>query len=424
MYARATLSNGVRILTSTVPSVRSVSIGFFFGVGSRYETTLQSGVSHFIEHMLFKGSARFPTARVISESIEGVGGILDAATDKELTVYSAKIASTQFELAFGVLADMVRHPLLDPAELEKERRVIIEELNMYRDSPQEWVGVIGDETVWPNDLSLGREVAGTRETVSGITRDEMEAYRTSHYVPGNLVLGVVGNVDHDRIVAAAERLLGDWEHRPVPLWTPCPRPLDVPRVRVEYRETEQTNLCLYAGGLSHKDPDNYALSLLNAILGDGMASRLFLEVREQQGLAYDISSSPINYHDTGAFVIGAGVEPSRTVAALQAVFGELRRLRDEPVADDELTRAREYTKGRLALRLEDTSSIASWLGAQEVILGEVHELDEIMARYDAVNASDVQRLARTLFTSDQLRLAIIGPQKDPAQLDQIMHVES
>ncbi|MGH2515513.1 MAG: M16 family metallopeptidase, partial [Ktedonobacterales bacterium] len=303
MHARATLSNGVRILTSTVPSVRSVTIGFFFGVGSRYETSAQAGVSHFIEHMLFKGSARYPTARAISESVEGVGGILDAGTDKELTVYSAKIASEQFELAFEVLADMVRYPLLDPSELEKERRVIIEELSMYRDSPQEWVGVIGDETVWPNDLPLGREVAGTRETVGGITRDEMEAYRTSHYVPGNLVLGVVGDVEHARVVDAAERLLGDWERRPTPLWTPCPRPLDVPRVRVEHRKTEQTNLCLYAGGISHKDPDNYALGLLNAVLGDGMASRLFLEVREQQGLAYDVNSSPVNYHDTGSFVI-------------------------------------------------------------------------------------------------------------------------
>lgn len=422
MHARATLSNGVRILTSTVPSVRSVSIGFFFGVGSRYETTHQAGVSHFIEHMLFKGSTRYPTARVISESIEGVGGILDAATDKELTVYSAKIASAHFELAFGVLADMVRHPLLDPSELEKERRVILDELSMYRDSPQEWVSVIGDETVWPNDLPLGREVAGTRETITAISRAEIEAYRTSHYVPGNLVLGVVGDVEHARVVEAAERLLGDWERRPVPPWTPCPRPLDVPHVRVEYRKTEQTNLCLYAGGLSHKDPDNYALGLLNAILGDGMASRLFLEVREQQGLAYDISSSPANYHDTGTFVIGAGVEPGHTVAALKAILGELRRLREEPLGSEELDRAREYTKGWLALRLEDTSSVASWLGVQEVILDEVRELDETLARYDAVTADDVQRLAQALFTDEQLRLAVIGPHKDPAQLDRILRL--
>jgi predicted Zn-dependent peptidase len=194
-------------------------------------------------------------------------------------------------------------------------------------------------------------------------------------------------------------------------------------VRVEYRKTEQTNLCLYAGGLAHKDLDNYALGLLNAILGDGMASRLFLEVREQQGLAYDISSSPVNYHDTGAFVIGAGVEPGRIVAALEATLGELRRLREEPVGDAELARAKEYTKGRLALRLEDTSSVASWLGVQEAILNEVRELDETMAHYDAVTPGDIQRLARALFTDEQLRLAIIGPHKDPHQLDRVLHIE-
>ena len=422
MHARATLPNGVRILTSTVPYVRSVSIGFFFSVGSRYEIAPLAGASHFIEHMLFKGSERYPTAQVISESVEGVGGILDAATDKELTVYSAKIASAHFDLAFGVLADMVRHPLLDPKEMEKERHVIIEELGMYRDSPQEWVSVIGDETVWPN-LPLGREVAGTRETVSAITRAEMEAYRISHYVPRNLVLGVVGDVEHARVVEAAERLLGDWDHHPAPLWIPCPWPLDVPRLRLEYRKTEQTNLCLYGGGLAHKDPDNYALSLLNAILGDGMASRLFLEVRERQGLAYDVSSSPVNYHDTGAFVIYAGIEPSRTVAALQAILGELRRMREEPVGKAELARAKEYTKGRLALRLEDTSSVASWLGVQEALLDEVRELDETMARYDVVSADDIQRLAQALFTDEQLRLAIIGPHKDPAQLERMLRVE-
>ncbi|HST88111.1 MAG TPA: pitrilysin family protein, partial [Ktedonobacterales bacterium] len=199
MHERATLANGIRILTARMPWVRSVSIAYFFGVGSRYEAADESGVSHFIEHMLFKGSERYPTAQAISETIEGVGGVLDAATDKELTVYSAKIASVHFELAVGLLADMVRHPRLEEAEMEKERRVIIEEIGMYRDSPQEWVGVLGDETFWPNNLPLGREVAGTRETVEGIARARLRDYYASHYVPGNLVLSVVGNVEHGAV---------------------------------------------------------------------------------------------------------------------------------------------------------------------------------------------------------------------------------
>lgn len=422
MYQRATLKNGIRILTSQMTHVRSVSIAYFFAVGSRYEDAEVAGVSHFIEHMLFKGSCRYPTAQAISEAIEGVGGVLDAATDKELTVYSAKIASHHFDLAMGLLADMVRHPRLDPTELEKERRVITEEINMYRDSPQEWVGVLGDETFWPNNLSLGREVAGTRETVEAITREALDAYRVAHYVPGNLVLSVVGNIEHDQVVAAAEQLLGDWTPAPVPLWTPCPPPLDAPRVRLETRKTEQTNLCIFTPGVAHNDPDYYTLVLLNAILGDGMSSRLFNEVREQQGLAYDVSTSPVNYHDTGAFVIYAGVEPKRTPAALRAIVRELARIREETVSGDELTRAKEYTKGRMALRLEDTHSVASWLGGQESLLNEVRELDENLMRIDAVTMDDIQRVSRALFTDEWLRIALIGPHKDAAQFDDLLHL--
>lgn len=419
MYSRTTLPNGIRILTSPMSYVRSVSITFFFGVGSRYERAELSGVSHLIEHMLFKGSRRFPTAQIISETIEGVGGILDAATDKELTVYSAKIASRHFDLAMDLLADMVRHPVMDPAELEKERRVIIEELSMYRDSPSEWVSVLGDETMWP-DLPLGREVAGTRETVSSISREAMEAYRVSHYVPGNLVVAVAGDAEHEQVVQSVERLLGGWEPQPAPLWAPCPPPQAATRVRLEQRKTEQTNFCLYTAGLSHKDPDYYALALLNAILGDGMASRLFLEVRERQGLAYDVSTSPVSFHDTGAFVVYAGVEPARTLPALKAILRELDLLRREGVPQAELTRAKEYTKGRMALRLEDTHSVASWLGGQEALLSEVRELDEALVRVDAVSRDDIQRLAQSLFTEDALRLALIGPHKDAAQFERAL----
>lgn len=411
MHARATLPNGIRILTSRMSYVRSVSITYFFGVGSRYESADLSGVSHLIEHMLFKGSRRYPTAQIISETIEGVGGILDAATDKELTVYSAKIASRHYDLAMDLLADMVRHPLMQPEELEKERRVILEELSMYRDSPSEWVSVLGDETMWPN-LPLGREVAGTRETVTTMTREAMEAYRVSHYVPGNLVVAVAGDIEHERVVQSVERLMGDWEPRLAPLWTPCLPPSGVPRVRLEQRKTEQTNFCLYMPGLSHKDPDYYALALLNAILGDGMASRLFLEVRERQGLAYDVSTSPVSFYDTGAFVVYAGVEPARTGAALKAILHELGAVRREGIPEEELVRAKEYTKGRMALRLEDTHSVASWLGGQEALLDEVRELDEALERVDAVCRDDIHRLAQALFVDDALRLAIIGPHKD------------
>jgi predicted Zn-dependent peptidase len=419
MYERATLPNGVRILTERMPYVRSVSVALFFGVGSRYEDASLAGVSHFIEHMLFKGSQRYPTAQIISEAIEGVGGVIDAATDKELTVYSAKIASQHFDLAMGVLADMVRHPRLEPHEIEKERRVIVEEISMYRDSPQDWVGVLADEMLWP-DLPLGREVAGTRETVGAMSREHVEGYWRAYYVPGNLVLSAVGDLHHAQVVEAAVRLLGDWQPAPAPAWEPCPPPPGTSRVRLEYRPTEQTNFCLTMPGLSYNDRDYYVLTVLNAVLGDGMSSRLFLEVRERHGLAYDVSSAPMSYHDTGSFVVYAGVDPAQTAPALRAILGELARMRGEPVPEAELQRAKEYTKGRMALRLEDTHSVASWLGGQEALRQRVLELDDVMARFDAVTVEDIQRVASALFREEWLRLAIIGPHRDAAELDQLL----
>lgn len=421
MFTRATLPNGVRILTAQMPYVRSVSLAYYFSVGSRYEGEEQSGISHFIEHMFFKGSEQYPTAQSISETIDGVGGVLDAETGKEVTVYSARVASRHFDLAMGLIADMVRHPRFEPDEVEKEQRVILEELSMYMDTPQDWVGVLADEVVWPG-LPLGREVVGTKETVQAMTREAVVDYYKSHYVPGNLVLSVAGDVSHERVMAVATALLGDWQPAEVPRWQPSPAPLDVPRVLLQRRETEQTNFCLMTRGIPHKHPDHYTLVLLNAILGDSMSSRLFYEVRERQGLAYDVSSSPSSYHDTGTMVVYAGVDPERTSAALEAILAQLARMRDEPVSAAELTRAKEYTKGRMALRLEDSGSIASWLGGHETLLGEIPTLDEVMALLDAVTAEDIQRVARELFREEWLRLALIGPHDDAAEFDRLLRL--
>jgi predicted Zn-dependent peptidase len=422
MYQRHTLSNGLRILTYHMPYVHSASILLFFGVGSRYESAEEAGISHLIEHMIFKGSESFPTAQVISETIEGVGGVLDAATDKELTIFSAKIADRHCKLALQLLADMVQRPRLDEVELEKERRVVIEELNMYHDSPQDWVSVLADETVWPG-LPLGREVAGTRQTIESISREAIRDYLATYYAPNNLIISVAGNLTHEWVTENIDELFGDWRPRSVPTFAPCPLPEGVARVQIEYRKTEQTNFCLLTPGVHHSSPDYYPIILLNAILGDGMSSRLFVEVREHQGLAYDVSTSPVSFHDTGVFVIYSGVEPRRTDAALRAVLNELVRIRDTEVTPGELIHAQEYTKGRMSLRLEDTHSIASWLGGQEALLHEIRSLEEIFARIDAVTGEDLQRLAKRLFQEEWLRLAVVGPHKSAAQFDAILHLD-
>ncbi|HZC06518.1 MAG TPA: pitrilysin family protein [Ktedonobacterales bacterium] len=421
MYQRVTLPNGIRVFTSQIPYLRSVSVAFYFGVGARYEPEVISGASHFIEHMLFKGSERFPTAQSISEAIEGVGGVLDAATDKEVTVYSAKVASQHFDLAMRLITDMARNPLMQAEEIEKERGVIIEELNMYRDSPADWVSVLADEAMWPGQ-PLGREVAGTRETVSTLSRETLLNYKARHYTPSNLVVSIAGNVSDAQVMETLTALLGDWPDATAPTWTPSPILPTTERVRLETRSTEQTNLCLLTPGIAHNDPRHYAMTLLNAALGDGMSSRLFVELRERLGLAYDIGSGPSYYHGTGAFTISAGVEPKRTEATIRAAIGELRKLRDEPLRADELARVKEYTKGRMALRLEDTYSVAAWMGGQEIITGEPLELDEVMARIDAVTVEQTQALARDLFTGEGLRLAVIGPQKDSAALERLLEM--
>jgi len=421
MYQRITLPNGIRVFTAEIRHVRSVSVAFYFGVGARYEADPISGASHFIEHMLFKGTERFPTAQSISEAIEGVGGALDAATDKEVTVYSAKVASHHFSLAMDVITDMIRRPLMSAEEVEKERGVIIEELNMYRDSPADWVNVLADEAMWPG-LALGREVAGTRETVESLTRELLLEHKARHYTPANLVISVAGNVSREQALDVITKRLGDWPAATAPSWEPCPIPTGAPRVRLETRPTEQTNICMLTPGLAHTDPRHYALTLLNAALGDGMSSRLFVEIRERLGLAYDIGSAPSYYHDTGAFSISAGVEPKRAAPTIAAVAHELRRLRDEPLAPAELSRVKEYTKGRMALRLEDTATVAAWMGGQEIVTGEPLELDEVMERLDAVTAEDIQRLARDLFRTEALRLAVIGPQRGLAEFERALEL--
>ncbi len=421
MYVRTTLPNGLRLVTAPISHVRSVSIAFFFGVGSRYESDEIAGVSHFIEHMIFKGSKRYPSAQLISETIEGVGGLLNASTDREMTVFTARIASKYFEQAMDLLADMVRNPLFAADEIARERRVISEEIGMYMDDPGSWVSVLANELFWKNQ-PLGREIAGTRETVQGMSATAIRQYHARHYLPNNLVISIAGDVTAEQVEDVATRLLGDWQPQDVPSWIPCPPESGIPQVHLESRETEQTNFDLLLLGLPYNDPDRYALSLLNTILGDSMSSRLFLEVRERQGLAYDVGSAPIQYHDTGAFSVTAGVAPEQTAAALTAILREVARMRDEPVGAEELTRAKEYTRGRITLSQENTGAVSGWYGAQELELGEIRELDEELEHYDAVTREDIQRVARRMFDESWLRLALIGPHDDAEAFERLLRL--
>ena len=407
-YERTTLSNGLRLLTTQMPGMRSASIAFFFAVGSRFEPSHIAGVSHFIEHMLFKGSKRYPTARAISEAIEGVGGVFNGSTGKELTSYTARVPGEYLPVVLDVLADMIRNSLFDVKEIEKERGVIIEELSSTQDDPQEWVNLLIDEAMWP-DLPLGRDDAGTLETVAQIQHQHLLEYLNSYYRPNSLVLSIAGNIDHLQVRQLVEDLFGDWQPKQIPSWTPCLPPRDAAPVRMLKKATEQTNISLATLGVASASPDYYTLLLINALLGDGMSSRLFQAVREEQGLAYDIGSYFNSYYETGSLVVSAGVDPTNTSETIRAIITELTRLCLTPVSAEELERNKAYLRGGIELGLEGTQQVASWLGSQESLHSHVLSIDEVVARVNAVTAQDIQRVAQACFAPEWRRLAIIGP---------------
>jgi len=408
LYQKTTLGNGLRIVSAEIPHARSVSTSLFIAAGSRHESDEVQGISHFIEHMLFKGTEKRPTPKDVSEAVEGIGGIFNAESGKEVTVYWNKVARVHWPIALEVLADLLLHSLFKPEEIEKERKVIIEELSMLFDSPGDWVHMLIDQAVW-GDHALGRDVGGTRESVSAIQRDQMLSYLRTHYVPANTVVAVAGAVSHAEVVDRVGSLLQDLPAGPATRWREASFAQSAPRVEVRNKRTEQAHLCLAVPGLSYVDPDRFALDLLNIVLGEGMSSRLFLQIREQKGLAYDVHSYTNYFSDTGSVVVYAGVDPQRAVETVEACLTEVERLKQEGVDDDELGRAKEFWKGRTLLRLEDTRSIAAWLGSQELLLDRVLEVEEVVEKIEAVTTDAVQAIANRLFVPERLSLAAIGP---------------
>ncbi len=408
MHEMTTLANGLRVLTVRLPHVQSVSLGFFLDVGSRYESEPLAGASHFIEHMVFKGTERRPTPLDIVDAIEGKGGILGASTGLETTLYWAKVASAHLPEALDVLSDMLLRPRFEPCDVEKERAVISEEISYTLDTPDGLAQLIVNQLQWPGH-PLGRDVAGTRQSVAELSRDALLDFMACHYRSGRAILGVAGQVEHQQIVALAESSIGDWQAGPRVDWQPAPSGCPGPALDVKFRNTEQAQLSFSFAALSRGDPDRYALQLLNVVLGEGMQSRLFQKVREELGLAYSVGSFVTSLQDTGAMGFYAGVRPDRAQEAISAIVNELDRLRQEPVPERELAKAIEFVRGRLALSLEDSFAIGSWYAHQQLLGPEVLEPSEVVARFEAVLPGDIQRLAGMIFQMERLNLAVVGP---------------
>ena len=390
-----------------MPHTRSVSMGIFIGAGSRYESDEIAGVSHFLEHLLFKGTKGWPTAREISEAVEGVGGSMNASTDREMTVLWSKVAEPHFRLALSVLVDMVLNPLLDATEMDKEREVVLEELRMVNDYPTNRLDLLIDEVLWPSQ-PMGRDVAGTQESVKNITQGQTLDYLRRQYTPSNAVVAVAGDISHAEVVDMLGEAFTEWVPEEAMSWYPVQDGQGTPRIRVEQRKTDQAHLCIGLPGLTLTHPDRYALSLMSVMLGEGMSSRLFLELREKQSLAYDVHSSVNLFRDCGSLTIYCGVEPLKSERAIAAILEQLKSLQHD-IPQGELEKAREMSKGRLLMRMEDSRTVSMWMGAQEMLMGRVQTVDEVVEHIDSVSTDDVERVAGDLIREDRLNLAVVGP---------------
>jgi predicted Zn-dependent peptidase len=408
MFERTALPAGPRVISARLPGARSVSIAAYVLAGSRLETPEQAGVAHFMEHITFKGTKRFPSTRAISEAIEGVGGSFNAATDRESTVYWVRVPRREATRAMDVLGELIVRPTLDEAEIDGERAVIVEEIRSYLDDPAEYAQILFQQAMF-GDGALGREICGDEDGIRALPAATIRDFWRSTYRPANTVVAVAGDIEHASSVDLAGAAFGTGNGA-VPGFAAAPTlPAGERALLRSRRDASQAQLIVGVPALRRDHPDAWTLAVLNAILGDGMSSRLFLSVREAQGLAYDVSSGLVDYADAGSLEISAGVDPERLPAALSALLAELVRLRDEDVPAEELAKTKAYLSGGLELRMDETRHLASWIGGQEALHDKVLTLDEALAAVAAVQATDVRELAGRLFVDDGLRLAAVAP---------------
>lgn len=420
MHKLSMLKNGLKVATESMAHMESVAVGVWINAGGRYENPKNSGISHLIEHLLFKGT-KSRDMMTIKQEIEGRGGSFNGFTSEEHTCYLVKVLAKDASLAVDILSDMVFNPRLDAEEVVKEKGVIIEEINMYKDMPSHYVHEILAEIMWPAE-PLGMPLAGTVESVKSITRGEIVAYKDTYYNAGNMLVVGAGKIEEEALRAMAEKFFGAPAGKEAPKFKAINIAQAAPSVRLISKETEQTHVALGLHSLNRFHPDKHALSLVNIILGANMSSRLFHIVRDEMALCYEISSSVRRYEDCGALVISAGVEERKLTKALEIILRELGRMKEEPVGGDELRRAKEYYKGQLLFALEDTMSHMLWLG-EKIISGEKDfSVKQILEKIEAVKPDDLMRVSRGLFTTNNLNLSVIGPVKEEKALKEVLSI--
>jgi predicted Zn-dependent peptidase len=404
--SKQVLSNGLTVITEAMPAVRSIAIGIWVRTGSRHERAAENGITHFLEHMVFKGTTH-RSAEEIARSADSIGGHLDAYTSKEYTAFSIKVLDEHLERAFDVLTDLVKNPLFRPEDVKKERKVIQEEIKMVEDTPDDLVHEIFTQAFWRGH-ALGLPILGTRQTVEGFDRRRLLSFFRRHYAPKLMLVTAAGNLQHARIAELAGRAFGD-----SPQGTPLPRgPAPVPYPHLKLRDKqdlEQVHLCIGAPGYSETHEKRYALLILNTVLGGGMSSRLFQNVREKRGLAYAVFSGLSMFQDAGCLSVYAGTSTANTRRLVGLVMEEFHTLKTTPLSKEEMKRAKDYLKGSLLLSFESTPSRMSNLARQEMVFGRHVSMEEIAAGIDAVTADEVLGVAREIFIGDRLALTALGP---------------
>lgn len=417
MIQVAELANGFNVLTEYIPHVRSVAVGVWVDVGSRDEKDDQAGISHFIEHLMFKGTAK-RSAKEIAEELDAVGGQLNAFTTKEYTCYYARLLDEYFPLAVDLLSDMVLNSRFDPSDIDRERNVIMEEIKMYEDTPDELVHDIFASTVW-RAHPLGRPIIGGEKTVGGLTRHDILSFYQQYYTPGNMIITVAGNFNYEQVINNLSVTFGNLTGAKKDCRYTPPEPAR--QVVCKIKDTEQVHICLGTPGLAIDHEKIYVLQIINTILGGGLSSRLFQEIREQRGLVYSVFSYHSSYHDAGLFCIYAGLSKKNVPAALELITKEIRDIRNNGVKPAELQRAKDQLKGNLLLSMENVSTRMSRLGKSKLYLGKVIPPEEIVRRIMAVTDEDIRDLAGTLLKPGNFCLASVGPWENNKVLEEIIN---
>lgn len=410
-YTKHVLPNGLRVLLAPTKDSATVTVLITTATGSRYEDASNNGVSHFLEHMFFKGTKKRPNARIISEELDGIGGEYNAFTSKDRTGYWAKVGSKHADTAFDVISDIFLHSKLDAKEIEKERGAILQELNMYEDTPVRHVGDVFESLLY-GDQPLGWEIIGSKENIAAMQRADFLRYFQSHYKANNVVVTIAGGFDSQKMLSRVQEAFGEMKTAETPQRVMVKENQSKPGLFIQNKKTDQTHMILGVRAFDMFHKDRFALSILSTILGGGMSSRLFMEVREKRGLAYSVHTFTESFHDAGYLATQCGVEHENLIKALEIIVSEYKKIANRLVGEKELKKAKESILGRLEMGLETSNEVASFLAEQEVLRGEVVSLETIMKNISSVNALDIKRVAKEIFRSERINLAVIGPHTD------------